>query len=90
MNSNNIYAVYLASTSNMELAERLGKGEIIEGMLEINYKANEIYFTFGERIAFRYNEATLDKKFCGFSDGNSFFRFVKERPDSVRTVNRNG
>lgn len=90
MNSENTYAVYLAATNNIVLGTRLDNGEIIEGMLEINYAAGEISFTFGERVAFRYNEIEISAESFSFSDGNTFFRFTKERPDTVKVVKQHG
>lgn len=82
------YAVYLTATSNELLNERLNKGETIEGMLKINFELHELTFTFGERLAFQFNEYSLNTdKVFDFSDGTSFYRFSAEKPELVKAVN---
>ena len=82
------YAVYLTATSNELLNERLNKGETIEGMLKINFELHELTFTFGERLAFQFNEYSLNTdKVFDFSDGTSFYRFSAEKPELVKVVN---
>ena len=82
------YAVYLTATSNELLNERLNKGETIEGMLKINFELHELTFTFVERLAFQFNEYSLNTdKVFDFSDGTSFYRFSAEKPELVKVVN---
>lgn len=81
------YAVYLKATSNAMLKERMDNGEIIEGMLQVNFRLGEISFTFGERLAFRFSEcsAGTNGEFY-FSDGTSYFAFSPERPEVVKEM----
>jgi len=81
------YAVYLKATSNMVLTERMNNGEVIEGMLQINFRLGEISFTFGERLAFRFNEYSVDTNGeFHFSDGTSYYTFSSERPEVVKEM----
>lgn len=79
------YAVYLAATSNKSLSERMDNGEIIEGMLHVNFGLHELTFTFGERIAFQYNHYMMNsEKVFEFSDGTSFYSFTIEKPETIK------
>ena len=79
------YAVYLVATSNKSLSERMDNGEIIEGMLRVNFGLHELTFTFGERIAFQYNHYMMNsEKVLEFSDGTSFYRFTAEKPETIK------
>ena len=79
------HIAYLVSSTNDDFNVRLDNGEEMIGTLEIDSTSNEMAFTSGDRIAFRFTEymENSDKDELLLSDGNEYYIFSKNRPKRI-------